>query len=123
MHWFVIGLTAGLLASGCVNSKNPRGATAAGSKLKPGQSAPPAAPVIAPLNSLSGRVLLVNTPLKYIVAEGAVGRLPAAEQVLNAYRDGQRVGEVRVSKPARGANFTADITQGDVRVGDTLRSD
>ncbi|PAW87733.1 MAG: hypothetical protein B9S33_05750 [Pedosphaera sp. Tous-C6FEB] len=116
-------LLAGLLGVGCTTAPDARKTRSQKADPKNGKAAPPPGPEISPVNALSGRVILVNGPLKYLVAEGTLGRLPTAEQVLNAYRDGQRVGEVRVSQQARGANFTADILQGEVRVGDTLRSD
>jgi hypothetical protein len=123
MHWLPTCLLAGLLGAGCTTAPDARKSNSKKGDPKTGKAAPPTAPVISPVNALSGRVMLVNGPLKYIVAEGTLGRLPAADQVLNVYRDGQRVGEVRVSQQARGANFTADIVQGELRVGDTLRSD
>jgi hypothetical protein len=123
MHWLPTCLLAGVLGVGCSTAPDARKTSSQKADPKSGKVAPPPGPEISPVNALSGRVMLVNGPLKYIVAEGTLGRLPTAEQVLNAYRDGQRVGEVRVSQQARGANFTADILQGELRVGDTLRSD
>jgi len=84
---------------------------------------PDPAPSIEPVSAFSGKVVLVNAPLKYIVVEGTIGRLPPPDQKLNVYRDGQKVGEVTVSAQARGANFAADLALGDARVGDTVRSD
>lgn len=84
---------------------------------------PDPGPVITPVLAFSGKVVLVNVPLKYLVAEGTIGRLPPLDQRLNIYRDGQKVGEAVVSNQSRGVNFAADISQGEVRVGDTLRSD
>lgn len=123
MHWLLTSLLAGALGVGCSTTPDARKASPQTGASPSDKANPPASPEISPVNALSGRVMLVNGPLKYIVAEGPLGRLPAAEQVLYAYRDGQRVGEVRVSQQARGANFTADILQGELRVGDTLRSD
>ena len=73
--------------------------------------------------SLSGRVVFVSGPLKYFVIEGALGRVPPADLPLNVYRDGLKVGAAVVSSQSRGANFAADLSQGEVRVGDTVRSD
>lgn len=69
------------------------------------------------------KIVLVNAALKYVVIEGVIGRLPPTETALNVYRDGQKVGVVTVSNQARGANFAADLTQGEARLGDTVRSD
>ncbi|MFM8471540.1 MAG: hypothetical protein ACKODH_16520 [Limisphaerales bacterium] len=132
MHWCSVLLLAGLLAAGCAGPKAaPDGTVPPAPKAK-GKSAPPPkpanrqpnpAPTIEPVSAFSGKVVLVNAPLKYIVVEGVLGRLPPPEQQLNVYRDGQKVGEVTVSAQMRGANFAADIALGDARVGDTVRSD
>ena len=63
--------------------------------------------MIEPVASFSGRVVLVNGPLKYVVIEGVLGRLPPVEQSLNVYRDSQKVGVVTVSNQSRGASFAA----------------
>lgn len=114
---------------GCAHPPGAKDATttpSGKSKSAPPKSAPGQAnsvPVIEPVSAFSGRVVLVNAPLKYIVVEGTLGRVPAADQMLNVYREGQKVGVVVVSSQSRGANFAADLTQGEVRVGDTVRSD
>ncbi len=133
MHWLPILLLALLAGAGCAGTKDTKdGATQPAPKEKARSSAPPKppakgqpspAPVIEPVSAFSGKVVLVNAPLKYIVVEGAIGRLPPVEQTLNVYRDGQKVGMVMVSNQSRGANFAADITLGEARVGDTVRSD
>ena len=121
-----------LLGAACAGTKVSKdGTTPPAPKEKGRSSAPPKpakgqpdpGPVITPVSAFSGRVVLVNGPLKYLVAEGTIGRLPPVEQRLNIYRDGQKIGEAVVSNQSRGANFAADILQGEARVGDTLRSD
>ena len=125
-------LLAVLLSAGCAGTKDSKDGTAspapkekskASLPPKPAKAPPNPGPVIEPLSAFSGKVVLVNAPLRYIVVEGAIGRLPPTEQTLNVYRDGQKVGVVVVSGQSRGANFAADISQGDARVGDTVRSD
>ncbi|NBV21101.1 MAG: hypothetical protein EBS05_04160 [Proteobacteria bacterium] len=131
MQWSVTLLISALLVGG-LGCTNPKGAKDASTpppaktkpaSSKPAKNAPNAPPVIEPVTAFSGRVVLVNGPLKYIVVEGTLGRVPAADQSLNVYRDGQKVGVVIVSNQSRGANFAADLAQGEVRVGDTVRSD
>jgi hypothetical protein len=73
--------------------------------------------------AFTGKIVLVNAGLKYVVIEGVIGRLPPTETALNVYRDGQKVGVVVVSNQARGANFAADLSHGEARLGDTVRSD
>lgn len=130
MHWLPILLLAVLAGTGCVRTKDTEGgATQPKEKARPAAKPQPAkdqpapAPVIEPVSAFSGKVVLVNTPLKYLVVEGTIGRLPPVDQKLNVYREGRRVGEALVSGQSRGANFAADITLGEARVGDTVRSD
>lgn len=119
-----------LLAAGCAappSSPKPAGSpqakfpSAASAKPARAQSVP--GPVIEPVAAFTGKVVLLNAPLKYIVVEGVIGRLPPPDHTLNVYRDGQKVGVVTVSSQTRGANFAADVVHGEVRVGDTVRSD
>jgi hypothetical protein len=123
MHRLPVLLLAVLIAAGCSGPQagKERGKPAPPPKTAKGQPSP--VPTIEPVSAFSGKVVLVNAPLKYIVVEGTLGRLPPSEQRLNVYRDGQKVGEATVSAQARGANFAADVAVGDVRVGDTVRSD
>lgn len=132
MHWLPVLLLAVLVAAGCAGPQAtkdgaappaPKAKSKSAPPPKPAKGQPNPAPIIEPVSAFSGKVVLVNAPLKYIVVEGTLGRLPPPEQKLNVYRDGQRVGEVTVSAQVRGTNFAADIAVGDVRVGDTVRSD
>ncbi|KAF0179381.1 MAG: hypothetical protein FD161_1480 [Limisphaerales bacterium] len=116
-----------LAGAGCASPKEAKDEAAKATPKEraksSGKAQPNPAPVIQPVSAFSGKVVLVNAPLKYVVVEGTLGRLPPVEQTLNVYRDGQKVGVVVVSNQARGANFAADLTQGEARVGDTVRSD
>ncbi len=132
MHWPPFLLAVTLMVTGCAGTKDqkdeqPKPAPKEKSKStaapKNGKAPPSSAPVIEPVTAFSGSVVLVNAALKYVVVAGVIGRLPPTEQALNVYRDGQKVGVVIVSNQTRGANFAADISQGEVRVGDTVRSD
>lgn len=132
MHWLPVLLMVVLVGTGCTATKDakegaaksaPKEKAKSSTPSKPAKNQPNSAPVITPVSAFAGKVVLVNAPLKYVVVEGVIGRLPPVDQSLNVYRDGQRVGVVIVSNQARGANFAADLTQGEVRVGDTVRSD
>lgn len=132
MHKLSALLVAALLGAGCAGTREQKDGTAKVAptekvglppQLKSGKELPKPAPVIEPISVFSGKVVLVNAALKYTVVEGVIGRLPPVEQSLNVYRDGQKVGVIVVSNQARGANFAADLTQGEARVGDTVRSD
>ncbi|MBI5802334.1 MAG: hypothetical protein HZA92_16615 [Verrucomicrobia bacterium] len=132
MHRLAVLLIAALAAAGCAGTREgkagaPKSPPAEkgrpSTQAKPASGQPNLAPVIEPVSAFSGKVVLVNAPLKYVVVEGVIGRLPPVEQSLIIYRDGQKVGAAVVSAQVRGANFAADLTQGEARVGDTVRSD
>ena len=50
-------------------------------------------------------------------------RMPALEQRLSVYRDGKKVGEVKVSGPVRDMTIAGDVMGGEAQVGDEVRED
>ena len=78
--------------------------------------------IITPENALVGKVALVNTTARFVVLNFPLGKMAAAEQRLNLYRSGLKVGEVKVTGPARGANIVADLVAGEAEIGDEARS-
>jgi len=79
-------------------------------------------PVLTPDLRLTGTVVSVNPVGRFVVLRFPGGRLPAVGQPLAVYRDGLRVGELKVTGPQREEHIVADITAGEVRVGDEVRS-
>jgi hypothetical protein len=49
-----------------------------------------------------------------------VNRYPRLEDRLNVYRQGLKVGEIKVSGPRIGENFIADLVGGEAAVGDDV---
>ena len=92
-------------------------------KSQPAQKAKPDKVVVTPVDRVVGRVALVNRALRYVVVDFSRGRVPAADQLLNVYRQGKKVAELKVSSQSDGRNFAADILAGEVRVGDEARED
>ena len=129
-------LLAGILGLGCQQTK-PRGASPAGPAnpkhetpaVRPGVvSAPVPArtvpgPRVTPINELSGKVAAVNPVLRFVVIDFYLSQLPQIGQLMSVYRQGQKVGEVKISGPEQNRNIAADITTGDARVGDDVRTD
>jgi len=70
-----------------------------------------------------GTVVSVNPALRFLVMDFPVRKLPVLEQRLNVYRNGQKVGEVKVTGPGRDTTIAGDIMVGEVRVGDEVRED
>lgn len=78
-------------------------------------------PRVTPLNELSGKVASVNAGLRFAVLDFYLVQLPPVDQRLGVYRQGQKVGEVKITGPARDHNIVADITAGEAQVGDEVR--
>lgn len=72
---------------------------------------------------MRGKVASVNPILRFVVIDFYLSRLPQIGQPLSVYRQGQKVGEVKVTGPEQSRNIAADITAGDAKVGDEVRSD
>ena len=90
-------------------------------KAQPGAGAP-ATPTAASGNALVGKVALVNGTARFVVLNFPLGKMAAAEQHLNLYRRGSKVGEVKVTGPQRGDNVVADLVAGEAEIGDEARS-
>ena len=69
-----------------------------------------------------GKVALVNSTGRFVVLNFPLGKMAAAEQRLDLYRRGLKVGEVKVTGPAREDNIVADLVAGEADVGDEARS-
>jgi hypothetical protein len=52
-----------------------------------------------------------------------IRRVPALEQRLNVYRQGQKVGEVKVTGPVLDTTIAGDIVAGEAQPGDELTED
>jgi len=102
-----------LLAVGC-----------AGRKLD-GQARPaPGAtgsPIITPSSALVGKVISYVPQGRFVVLSFPIGRLPQLDQRLNVYRQGLKVGEVKVTGPQRDDTIVADVSAGDAAAGDEVR--
>lgn len=85
------------------------------------KAATDAQPIVTPETALVGKIVAVNMPGRFVVLNFPVGRMAAVGQVLGVYRDGLKVGELRVSGPQRDDNIVADLTAGEARVGDAVR--
>ena len=109
-----------LLVSGCWSrhkqSHNPassdpgRAARTSDSKL-----------IVTPETALIGKVVSANANARFVVLNFPIGRLPSLDQRLNVYRNGLKVGEVKVTGPQRDDNTVADIVAGESKVGDEVR--
>lgn len=76
--------------------------------------------IVSPERGVAGKVATVNTAGRYVVVSFAVNRYPRLEDRLNVYRQGLKVGEIKVNGPQMGENFVADLISGEAAVGDDV---
>ena len=77
--------------------------------------------LVTPENSLVGKVLTYNSAGRFVVLDFPVGKLPTLEQTLFVYRQGLKVGQVKITGPERDTNTVADLVSGEAQKGDEVR--
>ena len=80
--------------------------------------------IVTPTETRSGKVTSVNPTARYVVITYPVGvPMPAPERRLSVYRAGLKVAEVKMGgeRERIDVNATADIVDGECRVGDEVR--
>jgi hypothetical protein len=78
--------------------------------------------IVTPEHAQVGKVALVNTVGRFVVLNFPFGKMAPVEQRLSLYRRGLKVGEVKVTGPAREDNIVADLVTGEAEVGDEARA-
>jgi hypothetical protein len=116
-----------LLLSGCAQKKAAVGtepAAVASSAQKPAKrSAKQSKVIVTPSHALAGRVALVNPTARHVILTFPMGLMPSVEQRLAVYRNGLKVGEVKVTGPQQDTHIAADILAGECRPGDEARTE
>jgi hypothetical protein len=77
--------------------------------------------MVVPATPLGGKIARVNANGRFVVVVFPIGHLPRMEQRLGVYRDGLKVGEIKITGPQLDDSVVADITEGDVHEGDAIR--
>jgi hypothetical protein len=101
---------------GCATNKESEGkfsdpATAGGgSKL-----------LVTPVTGVTGKVATYNSAGRFVVLDFPIGHVPSLEQMLSVYRQGLKVGEVKITGPERDNNTVADLVSGEAQRGDEVR--
>lgn len=70
---------------------------------------------------LVGKVVRFSSEGRFVVLNFPIGRLPSVDQKLYVYRQGLKVGEVKVTGPQKDDNTVADLVAGETQVGDEVR--
>jgi len=105
----------GMLAAGCLHHRPAPGAK----RATPAAVMPQT--IVTPDNSLSARVISYNAAGRFVVLSFPPGQMPKLEQTLFLYRDGMKVGEVKITGPQRENNIVADLVAGEAQVGSEVR--
>lgn len=108
---------------GCSGDKSASSQNPYGAMTGPGKatSAKGNNLIVTPTASTKGKVALVNPNARYVVLSFPIGYLPPAESRFSIYREGLKVGEVKVTGPQMDNNTVGDITVGDAQTGDEVR--
>ena len=111
----VVILLFALACSGCAHKKPAQAATS------PAPREGPEAKVVKTYPA--GIVSRVAPVGRFVILTFPLAQMPAVAQRLVVYRQGAKVGEVRVSGPQRNNNIVADIVTGEPQVGDEVRGE
>lgn len=79
--------------------------------------------VVTPSFTLTGKIFSVNSSARFVVVNFPLATLPRLYSHLSVYRNGLKVGDLRVSGPQYDNNSVADITAGQAQPGDDVRGD
>ena len=74
-----------------------------------------------PFGGASARVTIVNEDYKFVVLDFSDRTMPKLGTELSVYRGEKKIGRVRLTEPSRSRFATADVLDGQVRVGDEAR--
>lgn len=131
--WIVILLTGVVLGGGCAGNGKAKfdpsvakvGGAESGSRL-PGAEGETTGKspdlIITPEHTLVGKVVRYHEAGRFVVLDFPLGQLPKAERRMFIYRDGLKVGEVKINAWQREQYIVADLVAGEARQGDDVRS-
>jgi hypothetical protein len=115
---------------GCTTSKRSEGSAtsypgAAVSSSRPAPPSPTRPPevIVTPSNANVGKVTSVNPGARFAVITFSLGNVPGANRRLGVYRAGLKVGEIKITGPARDNNTVGDILAGECQVNDEVKEE
>jgi hypothetical protein len=114
----LLGLSAVILLAGCASKPAPQYGDVPGASKGTGADSP----VVRPSNELAGKVVSFNSIGRFVVLNFPLTRMPAMDQKMFLYRDGLKVGEVKITGPQKDDNIVADLVNGDAKSGDEVRA-
>lgn len=78
--------------------------------------------VVAPGGGLNGKVIVADARGRFVVLNFPLGQMPATDSALDVYRNGVKVGEIKITGPQRDDNTVADVVSGELQAGDVARN-
>jgi len=111
----IINSAAALFFLGCASGPS------AAKRTSPVPTNTHAQPAPQELGITVPRIVSVNAEQKFAVVDFASQSIPEAGTIMNVYRSGKRSAAVRITQPVRAPYATADVVEGDVRLGDDVR--
>ncbi len=72
--------------------------------------------------SFAGKILTFNSAGRFVVLDFPAGKMPALDETMSVYRDGKKIGSVKITGPTRDNNTVADLTSGEAAKGDEVRA-
>lgn len=81
----------------------------------------PVPPSLFEPDATAARVASANEEYRFVVLDFSGHAMPPIGTRLKVYRDQQPVGTVQITEPMRGRFATADILDGEARMGDEAR--
>src|SRR5438045_1294122 len=110
MRLAVSSISLLVLLLGCGKTTTPAAKTPPGGRLdqpgtaQSGSTTNAYRAIVTPSSDAVGKVISVNQKARYAVLSYSIGALPAIDSRVYAYRNGLKVGELRVSGPQRENN-------------------
>lgn len=77
--------------------------------------------IVTPDVSVVGKVLRYNTGGRFVVVQFPIISMPQVGTRVFLYRDGLKVGEVKITGPQKGEHTVGDLMMGDAQAGDLVR--
>ena len=77
--------------------------------------------MVTPDNSLTAKVVRYNSVGRFVVLSFPVGQMPQNGQAFFLYRNGMKIGQVKITGPQRDNDTVADLIEGDAQQGDDVR--
>lgn len=84
-------------------------------------AAKPGELIVTPENSVTGKVVRYNDAGRFVVLDFPIAHMPPVDKQMFVYRNGLKVGEIRITGPQRENHTVADLLVGEAQPNDEVR--